>query len=389
LFFDLETLHYNLQWQFPEIKEWHTTIGINGMKQWNTNRGEERVIPEYDVFDLGVFAFSQRFFSKATLSGGLRFDIRDLNSREFKEGPVTRFNPLQRSFSNFSGSIGISQELSEKITLKLNVARGFRTPTVAELLSNGTHEGTDRYEYGTTSLRSETSLQGDAGLEMSFDHFNLGLSLFYNRINDFIFYRKLQNEMGGDSLVPVDGEFIPAFQFNQQDATLKGFEFNLDIHPHPLDWLHIENTISFVRGFFDNAISGDRDLPLIPAPRIISELRADFPKAGNHFRNLYAKMEMDHNFSQSHPFSAFSTETSTPAYTLINMGTGVDLYEKKKQRTFLSVHLALSNVFDQAYQSHLSRLKYTEENLVTGRRGVFNMGRNFSVRMNVPLHFTR
>jgi iron complex outermembrane receptor protein len=389
LSFDLETVNYNVQWQFPEIREWHTTVGLNGMKQWNTNRAEEVVIPEYELFDFGVFAFAQRFFSKTTLSGGLRYDSRHLQTEQLNEGADVRFKSLQRNFSNFSGSIGISRELSDKVALKLNLARGFRIPTVAELLSNGIHEGTGRYEYGTASLRPETSLQGDAGLDMSFEHFNLGLSLFYNGISDFIFYRKLQSVSGGDSLVDVDGDLVPAYQFNQQDAALLGLEFSLDIHPHPLDWLHFENSFSFVRGRFQSAVAGDRDLPLIPAPRIISELRADFPNPGKSFKNLYARVEADHNFSQVNPFSAFSTETPTPGYTLLNLGAGVDLIEKKKQRTVLSVHISLINALDKTYQNHLSRLKYTAANLVTGRQGVFNMGRNISLRINIPLHFKR
>jgi len=35
----------------------------------------------------------------------------------------------------------------------------------------------------------------------------------------------------------------------------------------------------------------------------------------------------------------------------------------------------------------LSRLKYAPENLVTGRIGVFNMGRNFTIKFNIPLSF--
>jgi len=40
-----------------------------------------------------------------------------------------------------------------------------------------------------------------------------------------------------------------------------------------------------------------------------------------------------------------------------------------------------------AYQNHLSRLKYTPVNLATGRSGVFNMGRNASIKVNIPLNF--
>jgi iron complex outermembrane receptor protein len=46
------------------------------------------------------------------------------------------------------------------------------------------------------------------------------------------------------------------------------------------------------------------------------------------------------------------------------------------------------NITDIAYQNHLSRLKYTAENVVTGRTGVFNMGRNFSIKLNIPLSFS-
>jgi iron complex outermembrane receptor protein len=42
---------------------------------------------------------------------------------------------------------------------------------------------------------------------------------------------------------------------------------------------------------------------------------------------------------------------------------------------------------DVAYQNHLSRLKYLPENLATGRMGVYNLGRSFSIKLNVPLHF--
>jgi iron complex outermembrane receptor protein len=42
------------------------------------------------------------------------------------------------------------------------------------------------------------------------------------------------------------------------------------------------------------------------------------------------------------------------------------------------------NLGDVAYQNHLSRLKYAAENLATGRVGVYNMGRNFSIKLNIP-----
>ena len=388
LFFDLKTFNYNIQWQLPEWKEWHTSIGINGMQQSNRNKAEEVLIPEYNLFDFGAFIYTQRFFKKATLSGGLRFDNRSIDSKAFADGSDVKFNAFKRSFANVSGSIGISAEPSEKLTLKANLARGFRAPTLAELSSNGAHEGTNRYEYGEQELRSETSLQFDAGFDLNYDHFSFGLSAFYNRINDFIFYNKLQAVAGGDSLVNVDGEDLLAFRFNQHDASLAGLEANLDIHPHPLDWLHFENTFSFVRGRFEEAIDGSENLPLIPAARLVSELRADFRTAGKSLRNFYFKLEADQTFAQNNPFTGFDTETRTDGYLLLNGGAGADIQNSKK-KTLFSIHLAISNLTDRAWQSHLSRLKYAADNPVTGRTGVFNSGRNFSLKLNVPLQFTK
>lgn len=45
------------------------------------------------------------------------------------------------------------------------------------------------------------------------------------------------------------------------------------------------------------------------------------------------------------------------------------------------------NLADIAYQDFLSRLRYADVNNVTGREGVFNMGRNFSFKVNIPLDF--
>ncbi len=388
LFFDLKTINYNIQWQLPEMREWHTTIGVNGMRQSNQNKGEEVLIPEYNLFDIGGFAYVQRLFKKATLSGGFRFDNRSVDSKGLIIAGNTKFTAFTRSFSNFSGSMGISYEPTDAVTLKANLARGFRAPSLAELASNGAHEGTNRYEYGDQNLKSETSLQLDGGLDVNYEHFSIGLSAFYNRMNDFIFYRKLASVFGGDSLVNVNGDDIVAFQFDQHNAKLAGIEGSVDIHPHPLDWLHFENIISFVRGRFDTEIDGSNNLPLIPAARLVSELKGDFKKAGKSLRNLYVKLEADKTFAQKKPFTGYDTETDTPGYTLLNAGCGADILGNSKKILF-SIYFSINNISDIAYQNHLSRLKYAAENTVTGRNGVFNTGRNFSVKLNVPLEFSK
>jgi len=315
----------------------------------------------------------------------VRYDNRHINGEQMLDGMNIKFAAFKKDFSNISGSAGVAIEPNDNISIKFNAARGFRAPNLAELGSNGAHEGTNRYEYGSTGLKSEQSFQLDAGIELDYKHVTFNLNTFYNSVNNFIYYRRLESVFGGDSLIDNNGQMLEAFRFDQANAKLYGFEIGIDIHPHPLDWLHFENSFSFVRGKFDNPIDNSINLPFIPAPRLVTELRTEFNKAGKAMRNLYFHIEMINHFNQAHPFTAYNTETATPSYLLLNAGAGVDFTKGKK--TLFSLHLALDNIADKAYQGHLSRLKYTDVNTITGRQGVFNMGRNFSVKLNVPFSF--
>ena len=44
------------------------------MVQSNQNRGEEVLIPEYSLFDIGSFLYTQKTINKTSLSGGIRYD---------------------------------------------------------------------------------------------------------------------------------------------------------------------------------------------------------------------------------------------------------------------------------------------------------------------------
>ncbi|QMU26879.1 TonB-dependent receptor [Adhaeribacter radiodurans] len=398
LFFDLQTISYDAKYFLPEAHGWETTFGISGMHQQNKNKGVEFLIPEYQMRDAGVFAFTRKTMGALNISGGLRLDERWLTSDALylneNEEPVTnlldatttKFAGFKTRFSNISGSVGGTYAFSENVSVKVNAARGFRAPNISELAANGIHEGTIRYEVGNPALNPETSFQVDAGLNVNTEHITLDISGFHNAVQQYIFAEKLESRFGGDSLSGDPNDLASTFKYVQGNARLLGGELSLDIHPHPLDWLHFENTFSLVRGHQVNQPDSTRNLPFIPATRLQSEIRINFKKVGPVFRNVYARLELEHNFRQNRFYSAFGTETATPAYSLVNGGLGTDITNGKRILGTLSI--MSSNIFDVAYQNHLSRLKYAALNEVTGRRGVFNMGRNFGVRLAIPLTFS-
>lgn len=380
-YFDLKTINYNMAYHLPSNTGWKTSIGASGMSQQNNNRAAEALIPDYHLFDFGIYGITSKTWNSTTLSGGLRYDTRNMNAEELDEDGLIKFTTFNKKFSNLSGSVGATHNFSEHVTLKANISRGFRAPNASELAANGEHEGTSRYEIGNQNLKSEVATAADLGLEIITNHIDFDIAPFFNHISHYIFYNKLIGVSGTDSL--VDG--IPAYHFNQQDATLLGVEARLDIHPHPLDWLHFENTFSFVRGKFANAVDGSYNLPLIAPASLLTELRAEFPTALKIFSNFYAKFEVNTVAAQKNYFAGYNTETATDGYVLLNTGLGSDI--KTNGKKICSFNVTLNNIGDVAYQSHLSRLKYTDVNAATGRVGVFNMGRNFTARLIVPLEW--
>ncbi|MFT3903353.1 MAG: TonB-dependent receptor [Niabella sp.] len=380
-YFDLKTVNYHVAYHFASNGNWKTSVGVNGMGQTNKNKGEEAIIPDYDLFDVGVYGYTAYHKEGTTVSGGLRFDNRSFNGKQMMEEEDVKFEAFKKQFSNISASVGLSQELGEHLLLKANLSRGFRAPNAAEMASNGEHEGTGHYEIGNRDLKSESSLSFDMGLQFNTQHVDFSVTPYINHVQNYIYAQKLQGVGGLDSLI---GD-AKVYKFTQQSANLLGLEASLDIHPHPLDWLHFENTFSMVQGRFTKAVDGSENLPLMMPARLLTELRAEFPNQVKDFKNLFVKVEMDNVAKQNHYFAGYNTETATKGYTLFNAALGTDLEVRGK--TYATLVLALNNLTDVAYQNHLSRLKYTDENPVTGRVGVFNMGRNFTARLIVPLKF--
>jgi len=164
-------------------------------------------------------------------------------------------------------------------------------------------------------------------------------------------------------------------------ARLWGGEARVDVHPLP--HLHIGNSFSYVNAVQLHQPSESKYLPLTPSPRWNGDVKYEFICGGRTFDNLFLKFAVDCNLRQSHFYAANDTETATPSYTLLNLYAGTDI--KSHGKRLLSIYLSGENLTNRAYQSHLSRLKYLDQNMVTGRTGVYNMGRNFSVKVVVPI----
>ena len=401
LYFKLHTLTYDLRYVTNEFDGWKLSTGIGGMYQKSGNEGEEYLIPDYRLFDFGVYATATKALGdRWTLNGGVRYDHRRLHGDALQEDGEWRFTDFSRHFNGVTGSVGAVCNLNDHLNLRLNLARGFRTPNMSELASNGVHEGSIRYELGEQDLKAEYSLQADLGLDFTSRYVSAQLALFANRIDNYIFTHRLNEEIEEGYLT---------YAYTQGDARLLGFEAGIDFHP--VHSVHFSNSFSYVDAQLMNASADTKYLPFTPAPRWSSELKwellhhshstikhhhSDYASALSHiashvshavsglsFNNLYVAAGLDCYLKQSHIYSADDTETVTPGYALLNLSAGTDIQIKGKK--IAELYVTADNLLNKAYQNHLSRLKYADENTVTGRRGVYNMGRNITFKVVVPI----
>jgi len=341
----LSTLNYNIKYELPEINDFEIIIGSQGMHQKNKNFGFETLIPDATTTDAGIFGTSHYHWKERAIQFGLRYDYRNIHINTINK---------DKSFNSFNGAIGFKTNLSKKITGRINLASGFRAPNLAELTSDGEHEGSNRYEIGDINLTNEQNMQLDLNLNYKSEHFEFFVNGFYNSINDYIYLNPTSDSI----------EDAQVFKYLQENATLYGGELGIHLHPHPLDWLHITSNFETVTGKLEN----DLYLPLIPANSIHTNLTFTVTKTPKLNTDVFISLK--NVFKQQ---NVSGSEIASKDYDLVNLGMNSELQTKKANYIF---NLGVNNLLDKQYINHLSRLK---------NDGIYNQGRNIILGLTIKL----
>ena len=353
LFMKLKTFNYNVRYYLPDFGKFETIIGFQGMNQENRNFGEEKLIPDAKIDDIGFFGTTQYKFNKNIIQFGMRYDFRNVTTKAFGEnGTEGAFQKLDKKYESVNASLGFKTDVTDKITSRINFASGFRAPNLSELSSNGVHEGSNRYEIGNSNLKTEQNFQVDLNVDYNSEHFDFFVNGFYNNINNYIFISPNGNT--------IDTNFV--YDYLQNNAVLYGGETGIHMHLHEIDWLHMTSSYEMVIGKLENNLS----LPLIPANQWKNNFRANFDVSKN-IKNSFVFFQANYTFNQN---KIGDFETKTNDYLLLSTGVGTDIQLNKA--TF-NLFLTATNLLNKQYVAHLSRLKSD---------GIDNMGRNIVLGVN-------
>lgn len=312
----------NYQLTFDQKKKgmWSGSFGLWGLHRDYKTEGEEAIAPPTLQNGFAVFALENiDLESKTRIQFGGRLEHNAYNPTGLDK----------RSFTGFSGSVGVSQKLWNGGALAVNYSHAYRAPALEELYNNGPHPGNATFEIGNPNLTRERNDGIDVSLRHQSSRLRGELNFFAYHFSNFIYF------------APT-GEFedgLPVADYAQGNSNFRGFEAKLDVGLHRNFWLNLGSDAVRAR-----LTEGDTPLPRIPPVRG----RIGFDA---RYKGLSFKPEVVLANSQT---GVFTTETPTAGYAVVNMQGSYTLSRPHHLQIFSANFF---NLGDNLYRNHLSFLK--------------------------------
>lgn len=304
-------------------------VGVAVQHTRFTTFGNETLIPDNAARALGVYVLEQRTVGDFAVSAGARHDWRTLSTPGNR---VLGLRPTDRAFTATTGTLGVVYRPTSPLSVAVNAARGFRSPSASDLFANGFHEGTRAFEIGRADLRVETSVNIDAALRLRTTRVTGELTGYVNRIRDYIY------------LTPVGmpGRALDSLQIEQGNARLAGAELGIALSltrtltlQTTADLVHATNT------------SDDTALPFVPPPRAVFTLRWDERAPGRH-----ASLSSEWNAKQAR---TFRDDFAPASWNAVSASVGLS---RLTPRGLMHVDVSVRNLLDSRYRDFMSRYKH-------------------------------
>lgn len=323
------------------------SLGVQGsfLQNENIQGAQEFLIPDAEIFENGIYYLAGLDLNKIFIQGAIRYDHRTVTAdasaeQLIEDGFILPGNPqtrkLSRSFSGYTGSLGITSTLNSHHRLKLNFSTGFRAPDLAELFSNGPHPGTSRFEKGNDAFGREQSLQADLNYTYSEKRFQGNFSAFGSLIDNYIFFSATNETRSQDDL--------EIWAYQQANARFYGLEFELK---HT--WLRKDRLSTKISGALVRANDRETDEYLTFIPPDNFNFETGYHALADQSLFLFSKIRLVDEQTRTG-----LNEETTAGYTLLDLGAS---------KTFnlgdytLNAGFTVYNALDNTYVDHMSILR--------------------------------
>lgn len=327
--FTNKTFTYRTMFEQARYQKLTGRFGFEGFSRDYRVEGAEQLIDgKVKQNSFSAYTLQEIGFDRVKFQFGGRIE----NNRYNADNPVYR----DRSFTGFSGAVGMNVGLWKGGAFVVNYSNSFRAPALEELYNNGPHIGTVTYEIGNEDLKSERSNGIDVSLRHYSDRFRFTGDVYYYRVNNFVFLA-FQDEDGDGDVDIEDG--LPVARFEQENASYLGFEVGA------------EGSFNKYFGAFFSADAVrallpdlDLNLPRIPQGRL--RIGTDFRVSGF---NVRPEISFVRKQNKTYPL-----ETETKGYALFNV-TGSYTFAREHYAHVFTFNAY--NLTDRLYRNHLSFIK--------------------------------
>lgn len=356
----LQTLTYNAKWYVPKWNNFSTIVGSQGMFQNNTNNSGAAtvLIPNANVKDLGFFAVSKFDYKNFNFTVGTRYDSRKIDTDDTSSANYN-ISAISKSYDNVSSSLGLAYTLANCLTLRTSFAKGYRSPNLNELTTNGYKLESRRFEVGNPNFQKEYNNQFDFNATYVTSSVTLEGSYFFNAISNYIYIAPTGNTVPNNT---NPSQLVSEYKYYQADAELTGGEARLDIHPKTVKWLRFETKYAILEG---KRTDNDSFLPMMSPTKLTNTIYFnfnDFRKFSKTSFNISVPTTFDQNKIEAN-------ELRTKGYSLLNFGF-FTTYKKTE------ITLTANNVLDKQYVNHMSRFR---------QFGISEPGLNVAISVRIPI----
>lgn len=349
----LLTFQYLIRWELALGKNSKLVLSHLASIENNTNYGARKIVPDAWMQESNVSGYIEhRIGEHCVLENGIGVGQKWIRTQftPSVNGPDKEIKPFSKFSPYYNVFTGISLFKEKRINGKFNAATGVRIPNLAELSSDGLHEGVFTYEIGDPYLKNEQNLSFNFVLSSSHKFIDFYLTPFLNAYKNYVYLAPTTENWFG----------FPVYRYQQQNVNQYGAEAAINVRP--IQNLQLGSAISGMQ----SKTQFGAYTPFLPATKISTSIQ--FKLGGTHKHSWSAMVSSDYWMKQNR---IFVNEIATPAYNLFNFGISGEM---KRGTTQYQWSIAGNNVLNKAYYDHLSRFKYY---------GLNNIGRNISFQLKI------
>jgi len=338
--FDNNTLSIRAEGEQHRTDRLAGKFGVEAFFRDYKTVGAEALAPPTDQNAIAAFVYEElRLTTKARLQFGGRLENNDFQPGERPEvaekGGGEGEEELEppevkgRSFTGFSGSVGIHLDVASNTAFVANLTRSYRSPSLEELYNFGSHLGNFAFEIGDPDLEREAAIGVDVSLRNKSRWADAEISFYYYGIDNFVFPAFTDEIEDGLRVAP----------YLQGDSRFVGVDGKALFGIGRYLWLDLG------AGYVEAKVTAT-DQPLPRIPPFHGRIGVDFTSKG-----FSVKPELILAAKQD---KIFVNETPTDGYTLLNVTGSYTLAKGHAAHVFAVRGFNLTN---ELYRNHTSFIK--------------------------------